>query len=341
MEKKISFFSMFLFLLASPYVIFSYFYIPLLIKNNGNLAYLVPLILLMVSFIIIALLPKKINQIAYLQKIKKGFLSKVSFTLFLFLSSLINLFITARIISELFFYEHHYILFVLILVGITLFLSRNSCNVLVNATTILLLIGFGLKIIPYFLATEVKDYTLLLPMKFNFMFESILFGAYLIMETIMYCFLFEEVEGKMNKKSMLILTSMILLFFTIELFQVIILVGTTYFNDVEFLGYLTFFIQDTITYVGNSSFICLFLIPVISVFKCAILLSIFKDVLKIKSVFLNDLIIALTFILSIIFMYKVSIFEFLKTYLAMLLILMTIVYSFIIVNRGEKYEIIF
>ena len=70
MQNKLSFFSVFLFMISTPYLTFTYFFIPLLINNSKNSAYLFPLILFIISFVMILLLPKKFSKINYLQIIK-------------------------------------------------------------------------------------------------------------------------------------------------------------------------------------------------------------------------------------------------------------------------------
>lgn len=341
MKKDISFFSLFLYIIASPYLLFTYFYMPLLIHNNYNTAYIIPFILAIISSILIFILPKKISEINYFDLLKKSFFAKVAYVLFLLISSILNLFIICRVLSELFYYQHHYILFVIIMVISILILSRNKTNILINASTMIFLIGFVLGIIPYFLTGKVKDYSFLLPMNFSSIWESLLYGLFFILESLSLCLYFSKVKKRFSKLSLVIAFVITMIFFVLELLHIIILAGTLYFNQMEFLGYLTFFIQDAITYVGNMGFIYLYLIPVIGIMKCSIQLSTLGDILNLKRNVLLDIILGLFLMLVIIFLYKTKIFIFFKTIFPFLIFLLLVLYIFINVNRSDKYEILF
>ena len=341
MKKEISFFSLFLYIIASPYLLFTYFYMPLLIQNNHNMAYIIPFILIFISSIIVFLLPKKIAEINYMRLLKKSFSAKIAYVLFLIVSSIINLFIACRVLSELFFYQHHYIIFVIILIISILILSRNKTNILINASTILLLIGLILGFVPYFLTGKVKDYSFLLPMNSSSIWESLLYGLFFILESLSFCLYFSKVNKRFSKLSLMIAILIMMSFFSLELLHIIVLAGTSYFNKMEFLGYLTFFVQDAITYVGNMGFIYLYLIPVIGIMKCSIQLSTLGDILNLKRNVLLDIILGLFLMLVIIFLYKMKIFIFFKTIFPFLIFLLLVLYIFINVNRSDKYEILF
>lgn len=341
MKKDISFFSLFLYIIASPYLFFTYFYIPLLIQNNHNMAYIIPFILIIISSILVFLLPKKIGRINYIDLLKKSFFAKIAYVLFLMVSSLLNLFVISRVLSELFYYQHHYIIFVTIMIVGILILSRNKTNVIINASTTIILIGVILGFIPYFLTGKVKDYSFLLPMNFSLIWKSLLYGLFFILESLSFCLYFSKVKQRFNKLSLMIAILIMMTFFALELLHIIVLAGTSYFNQMEFLGYLTFFIQDAITYVGNMGFIYLYLIPVIGMIKCSTQLSTLGDILNLKRNVLLDLILGLFLMIVIIFLYKIKIFLFFKTIIPFLIFLLFVVYLFVNVNRSDKYEILF
>ena len=341
MQNKLSFFSVFLFMISTPYLTFTYFFIPLLINNSKNSAYLFPLILFIISFVMILLLPKKFSKINYLQIIKKSYIAKACLGVFLLLMSLVNLFIAVRVVSELFYYKHHYIIFAIVLTAVGIFLSRNKITSLINASTVLLLGGFVMGILPNFITQGVKDITYLQPFEFIFSWENLLIGIFFILDTMLYCLILPYTKTPFKKKHFVLVFFIMFALFTLEIFNIIVLTGVNYLKESEFLGFFNFFIQDTITYVGNLGFIYLYLLPVIGLFKISYDLSLFSSIFKIKRTFFSDVILALIFIILIIFMYKFQIFEVLKILITISVFLLFVVFVFILLNRSDKYEIIF
>ena len=68
-------FSILVYILKNNYLIFTYLFIPLLMKDYQNTSYIAPLIFVVVCFLMILILPKKIGEVKYNEILNKSFIA--------------------------------------------------------------------------------------------------------------------------------------------------------------------------------------------------------------------------------------------------------------------------
>ena len=334
-------FSVGVFVLKSNYLIFTYLFIPLLIKEYQNTSYIAPLICIPICFILILLLPKKISEVDYQKILNKSFVPKMSYYLVQTISLLLNSLIVAYTIQRMFFYDNGLMLFVVATVLIVIYISCSKVEVIFNSSTFLLIVAILLIVFPVFLATDVKDFTLLRPLYPFKGFEFVLL-LYFIFDSISIVFSGAKTKGKMTKWKLSVPIFIMLFFMSLELLNIIIITGDKYLLENEFLGFFTLFIQDTINYIGNLGLFFLYVIPVVGCFKAGYSLRKIKEGFGIGNNFFTNIILSIILIFLIycgiyfLLIPKVSLYLiFVST------ILLFILYVFIILNRSPNYEIRF
>ena len=151
-----------------------------------------------------------------------------------------------------------------------------------------------------------------------------------------------KMKRRIKKWDIFIPVSIMLLFMSLELVNIIILTGTTYLKGNEFLGFFSLFIQDTINYVGNLGLFFLYVIPVVGCFKAGFALRRVKDFLKVKESLFNDIIMFSISLFLVMFCINFLQYQQVIYYLVIISIpLLLIPYILIIINRSPTYEIHF
>lgn len=334
-------FSVLVYTLKNNYLIFVYIFIPLLMQKYQNISYIPPLLFIPITILLIVLLPKKIGEIEYSKILKKSFIAKYSYYVVQVLMLILNIIIVSYTIRIMFFYDENIIPFILSAILVTIFISNNKIEVIFNSSSFLLLIAIILIIIPVFLATDVKDFTLLMPLN-DFKGFSFLLLFYFILDAISIVLSGANIKKKLSKWHLLIPIIIMLIFMSLELVNIIIITGDTYLINNEFLGFFTLFIQDTINYIGNLGLFFLYVIPVVGCFKAGYALRKIKDAFNIgNSLFANTLLLIILFfiIFGLIYFVEIPMFSYIVIFLST--ILLSIVYVFIIINRSRNYEIKF
>lgn len=341
LKEKTSLFSVLVYTLKSNYLMFTYLLVPILITDYRNTAYLASLGAFLIVLVLVLLLPKKINDIDFFKILAKSFLAKISYNLLQFIGLLTTIILMSYTVNRMFFNEINVMVFIALSVIVVLFISNFGVEVIFNSSTLLFLFSIVLIFIPFFLTNEVKDYTLLKPFEIRKK-SSFLLLIYFGLDAIMILFSGVKTKKKMTKKFLLVPIAIFFLFMSIELLNIILVTGHSYMVDNEFLGFFSLFIQDTINYIGNLGVFYLLIIPIIGAFKGGYSLRKIKDGYRIKNNLVSNIILfAVLFFLSffIIRYYKISDFIFFS--LVFSIILLTILYVFILLNRSEKYEIRF
>lgn len=334
-------FSVLVYILKNNYLVFTYLFIPLLMKEYQNISYVVPAVAIVLATILLVLLPKKMDEIDYNVILNKSLIAKISYYVTQFLMMMLNLIIVSYTIHRMFFYDSNIMLFIISAILVTIYVSNSKIEVIFNSASWLYLIAILLIIVPVFLANDVKDFTLLKPF-YDFKGVSFLLIIYFILDSISIVLCGVKTTKKISKWKLGIPIYIMLIFMTLELLNIIVITGNNYLLNNEFLGFFTLFIQDTINYIGNLGLFFLYVIPVVGCYKAGFCLRNIKNGFNIKSnLFYNILIfLFLTFLVTIIIYYlEIPVVSFALVFLST--ILLGINYLFIILNRSINYEIRF
>ena len=327
--------------LKNNYTIFTYIFIPLLMKEYQNISYFIPLIFIPITFILISLLPKKISDVDYNGIMNRSFLVKISYYLVQIISVILNVIIVSYTIQRMFFYEESIITFILATLAVTIFISASKVEVIFNSSSLLLIIAILLIVFPIFLTSDVKDFTLIMPF-YEFKSMSFILLIYFILDAISMVLSGANIKGKLTRWKLAIPVFIMLIFMSLELLNIIVVSGTTYLLDNEFLGFFMLFIQDTINYIGNLGLFFLYVIPVVGCFKSGFALRRIKDGFHLgDSIFLNIVIGIILFfsVYFIIYYIPVPIVSYYLIFAST--ILLSVTYIFVVMNRSLNYEIRF
>lgn len=340
-EHNTTIFSVLTFMLKSNYLIYIYLFIPLLMGRYGNVSYLTTLIFIPVVALLVFALPKKIGEINYFEKLQKSFIPRLSYYVVQLISVVLNTMIVAYSIQRIFFYNNSLFIFLLATVLIIVYISTSKVEVIFNSSTFLLLVAILLVMFPVFLATDVRDFTLLKPF---YMFEGFefLLLLYFVFDAISIIFSNAKTKKKFTRTKILIPIVIMFIFMSLELINIIIITGDRYLIDNEFLGFFTLFIQDTINYIGNLGLFFLYIIPVVGCFKAGYSLRKIKDGFRIKDNLLVNVLISI--ILLFVTYFVIYFYELPGLSLTLIFIstiALSILYIFIVLNRSANYEIIF
>lgn len=337
---KISKLSFVLYLFLSNYIIYLYIGVPTLIMEYKNMAYFGPLLILSVSIVFVIFLPKRVINIDYFKRIKSTKIIKFILFIALLLDALLTILIAIRVLDQVFFFTYFKHFFLLTMIIIAIIASRNNGYVLISSSTILFLMAIVLILVPLFLSNSVKNYALLLPLKFYKSFKPLLILSYFVFDMFKNLLILPSVKPFKSKWFILIPLSLMLFFFTIDVMNNILIAGTFFLVDNEYLGFFTLYIQDTINYIGNLGFSYLYLIPVLSIFKASVSLSLLRELMQFKKGYLLELMLMLLYLFLAYFLtYQLSFRMIMLGFVYSLLFLYMVIYFYILINRSEKYEI--
>ena len=341
-SQKLSFFSLFIFMVLANKVIYTYYFIPKLINLYGNIAYLFPLLMIIVGVIAVLLLPKKFFMINYLSLIKKSRFLKYIYASINYITAILFLLVSSHVLSNVFFEKYDYMLFLGSLFVVGIYIGLNENKLIVNSSTLLILVGLLSYIVPSFFNGAIKDYTLLKPMDtFNgdFYFLTL---SYLLLDIISISMIAEKSLNNAKKWNLLIPIIFIFAFYSFDMFNLILTTGISYLKDIEYLGFFILYVEDTVNYIGNFGLFYVYTIPLISLFRIGLSLSLVRNVLNIESSFKFSIILILPILFIVYFIEKfLPVNSCTEIIVYLLLILLSIVYLFIIMNRSEKYEVKF
>ena len=340
-QQKTTLFSYLVYILKNNYLIFMYLFIPMLMNNYQNIAYFIPLIFVPVSMVLVLILPKKIKEINFNERLNKSIVLKSCYLVSQCLLSIVSIMITAYSIGEIFYYKVPLIIFVVATIAVSVFISTSNSNVIINSSTFLFIIAVLLIVVPVFLVNGVKDFTLLKPF-YEFKGFSFLVLFYFVFDAISIVLSKTEVDKKVSKWHFLIPLVVMFIFMSIEIFNIIIITGSTYLLNNEFLGFFILFIQDTINYIGNLGLFFLYVIPVVGCFKAGFCLRNIKDNIKFKENVLFNFILGIMLLLIVLLlMHFLVIYNVVFYFILTATILLAVCYFFIIINRSPNYEIYF
>lgn len=340
-NHKTTIFGIGLFILKNNYLIFTYFFIPLLMREYQNITYLMPLIFIPIALILVLVLPKKIGVINYEEIINRSFFAKFSYYTTQFISFILNVLICSYTVQRMFLYESHIVIFIVAVLLVTIYISSTKEEVIFNSASMLFIVAIVLVIIPIFIAIDVKDFTLVKPL-YEFKGIAFLWIIYFILDSISIILTKVETPKIMTKTKLVIPILIMLIFMSLDLLNIIVITGDSYLLDNEFLGFFTLFIQDTINYIGNLGLFFLFIIPIIGTFKAGFSLRRIKNGFNINnSILSNSLIFIVTAVLVFVIVSLLDVWIFSYYMILISIILLSVVYLFIILNRSPNYEIRF
>ncbi len=331
-EKSISKLSFIMFIVLQNYLMFNYFFLSSSIRLNGNVAYLSFIIIFIISLLLILLLPKKIGVIKYFNILKKSIVLKWLLVIAKFIILYMTMFIGVRTLSIALFPDTNPLIFIISLSIVSIILSNFKTENLINTSTILFIIGLIMMIVPLFFNIDLKDLTLLFPIN-NVKSLSTLSCIYLFLDSITLIFLNDGVD--ISKKEISIGVSLLFGICIFEVINLITLCGVDFLKDNEFIGFFSLYIQDTINYIGNLSFIYIYLIPVVCLFKSALSIIFIKKIVGISYNKIN---------IFVFFFILISLYLSLKVNLLSILVYITIIllipiYLFFLTNRNENIEV--
>ena len=340
-NHETSLFAFLVFTLKGNYLLFTYLFVPLLIQKYENMAYLAPLFCFLITIGLFILLPKKMRYIDFNKIIEKSFIAKVSYLITQAISFFINVSLVGYVVSNGFFSEVNSLIFIISSLIVSIFISKSKLEVILNSSAFLLVIAVLLIIFPLFLTNDVKDYNFLKPIQSFEGFDFILL-FYFILDSITMVFSGVKMKRKIKKWDIIIPVAIMCIFMSLELVNIIVLTGTTYLTDNEYLGFFSLFIQDTINYIGNLGLVFLFVIPVVGCFKAGYSLRRIKDSFSYQENLFNDIVI---FSISLLLIMVITNFYSYQTVLYNLILisipLYLVAYILILINRSPTYEIHF
>lgn len=341
MQKRlISLFSLYVFVFFFTYPVFIYFFIPYSIKNYGNVAYIWLLAMLPIFMILILLLPKKISQIKYRGILKKSFLAKLAFIALQLFGGFFNLFVSVRVLGQVFFYDYNILIFIVLSVLVAVLLSTNRLDVIVNSASFLYVMAFVLLLFSSATSNTIKDYTLLLPFSLNFKWAPLVCFGYLFIDALGCFLLIEDTNRPIKRCHLMLLVSLMISYYSFKVFETICLSGVNYLVNNEFIGIFSFLIQDAQTYIGDYGFICIYVLTLMSIYRLGFSLKACKDLLGIKENKLVNLIIFLfSLTITYTFVNYISLYEALEKSLLFIVLGGFFIYILFVINRSEQYEI--
>ncbi|MFI3251577.1 MAG: hypothetical protein R3Y60_00410 [bacterium] len=334
-EKNISKIAFIVFIILQNYLMFNYYFLSESIRTNAQMSYVMFIVVLAISLILVILLPKKISKIKYFQLLKKCKLLKLCLLIAKTIILFMTLYIGTRTLSIALFPTVNPYVFIISLLIITIIVSNFNPENIINTSCILFLVGFFMMIIPLFLNSNIKDFSLLLPIT-SISSLGTLSCIYLFLDSITLIFFNDGVE--VTKRDVMFGVLILFSICIIETLNVLVLCGTNYLQNNEFLGFFSLYIQDTITYIGNLSFIYIYLIPCVCIFKSALSIVFVKNILNINRSILFDIILLCLLFLSISLTLDLG-----KSLITILLnitiVLLIPIYLFFVVNRNDNIEV--
>lgn len=334
-EKTITKIALILFIIFQNYLMFNYFFLSEAIKLNSQMGYVLFIIVYLISVILILLLPKSISEMKYFDLLKRSLLLKYIFVIAKSIILFITLYIGVRTLNFALINNGNMYIFIISLVVISIVLSNFKVENIINTSCLFFIVGAVFIVIALFLNANLNDYTLLLPIE-TVKDITLLSSIYLLLDSVTLIFLNDGV--KINKKDILLAVSILFFICIIETINVITLCGTDYINNNEFLGFFSLYIQDTINYIGNLSFIYIYLVPVVCIFKSSLSIIFIKKTLQIKKNIIFDIITGFLLMLLIIILMPLG--KNLISFLIYIVIILLIpIYLFFVANRNDKIEI--
>ncbi len=334
-EKNITKLSFIMFIIFQNYLMFNYYFLSESIKVNSQMGYIFFIVVYLISLILILFLPKTINKIEYFKLMKKSLLLKYFFVIAKLIILFITLYVGVRTLNLALFPDTNILIFLFSLVIISVVLSNFKVENIINTSLIFFIVASIFMFIALFLNINLNDFSLLLPIQ-SLKSLSLLSCIYLFLDSITLIFLNDGVE--VRKKDVFIGVTVLFAICTIETINVITLCGTNYINNNEFLGFFSLYIQDTLNYIGNLSFIYIFLVPVVCIFKSSLSIIFIKKTLNIKKNILFDIILTTLLIISIALTFSIG--RNLITFLIYITIILLIpIYLFFVVNRNDNIEV--
>lgn len=339
-EKNINKISFVVFIIMQNYIMFNYFLLPYTIKEHYQTGYISFIIMLMISLVLVLLLPKNIGTINYFDIIKKSVFLKYILVISKFIIGCLTIYMSVRTLSAAIYPTVPMLFFIGTLVIGSVYISTFQANHIINSSTIFFLFGIFLIIVGLFLNSSINDYDMLLPFIYDSTLNDIII-VYFTLDGISLIFLNNGTTQKLKKKDITIGVGVLFIICILETVNVITLCGTDYLINNEFLGFFSLYIQDTLTYVGNLSFIYILIIPMVCLFKTGLSIKYVRELLTIKRNKIFNIIISL--LLGVVVLIMTLDVELTNQFFGYILLIpslgLSFIYIFILLNRSDKVEI--
>lgn len=202
------------------------------------------------------------------------------------------------LLSEIFILKSNFYIILFFLILTIFILSMYNHTDIINISTLFIIIGYLILFLTLFFYPNL-DISLLFPIKFNDNYFPIFIFILLIFFDNLKLLIYQEKIKSFKKIYILGIISSILLN-SLEYFILITNSGDTYFNGLNWIGFISLSIEPISKYLGNFDFAYVYYIVVCCIFKYSYNFSLIKESIK-NNKLINFSLFILTTILCLIF----------------------------------------
>lgn len=272
--KKISRVSLFFFIFNYYYLFLRIFLFPYLYKEYGVSAYMIILLIILVTIIFLLIIPKRIYKMNTGNKVQKS-VFKYIYNILILIRVGVTIYVTSLILHDNFFTGNNNILLAFGLVIGIICVSKLLNHEIIDISTFFYMFGLLVTLLSFFDIIEL-DFSLLKSSNLKMPDISFYYILFSYLADLVILVVTNEEKKDFNKINLIIpiVFSFILVF--IEYYLLILVCGDTLFKDYISIGFLSLSIQKVSVLVGNVSFLYMYLIIISTVFKESYLLSSFR-----------------------------------------------------------------
>lgn len=270
--------SQFIAIIFHNYILFKFFLIRNIYDKYGNMSYLYIIILMLITFLIcLSINRKKANGI-YNLVMKKWYI-KYPLIVYFVISNILVGIMAIRIIEGNFFNNYNVLLFVATLFFSTFIMSKIKTTGIINILTIPACFYFLFFLITNIINYDIKDYTLLLPFEYIKVpsLKIITTSIFLIIDNCIFFLLRKDAKEDLSPRTLFFAIFIWLSLVLVEVINITALAGYNYLYGYEYIGFLSYAVQQTFKYIGNFEFVYIYLITMFSVFKITFNITLMKE----------------------------------------------------------------
>jgi hypothetical protein len=268
------------------------------------MSYLYVAIIIGIFILVFLLIPKKIYTTNFIEKYNNSKF-KNAFNIVLLLKVVLSIYTGALLIQQLNYDMFSIYYFIGGIALIVMMISRMKNGEIIELSTWFVVAAIAIYMLA-FLHIVPLDFSHL--KSFDFQFPN--FQFYLIILSIildnLLVLLSDKKELKFNKFSIVIPLITQFIFMIFELYQMLLASGDKLFLDYEYIGFVSLSFQKTSNYIGNLSFVYLFIITMATVINSSYILSFVRHSYKKGKNILFDIFIIILIVASTIFINKLK-----------------------------------